>query len=515
MTVETDAAIKLFPAMLDQCRSMTTPDWVNDPILQGGGECGALMRQFDWTRSPLGIPSSWSPQLRTTVGLALGSVQPVLIVWGPEQITLYNDGYALMCGNRHPAGLGKPFQDLWFDIWDDVEPILTRAYKGIGTQMDDIQFTMHRNGYPEETHFSFSYTPVRADDGTVLGMFCACTETTAQVLSQRQHHRESEFLRQVFEQAPGSVAVLRGPDYVFEMANASYERLVGRRGLVGKPVSDALPEVAEQGFIDLLNGVYQTGETYVGTNQPISLKPAGNGKAEERFIDFVYQALRDANGAVDGIFVQALDVTDRVQSEQQQEVLNQELAHRMKNQLAMVQAIVSQTMRSADDLADARKSITDRIQVLGRAHDMIQVGVGGRTGVRQIAEAVVNLHSDLRNQQFTIEGPAIALGSKQALSLSLILHELATNAFKHGALSVEHGQIDLRWTVEMQDNIEHFVLNWIERDGPTVFEPASTGSGSRLIKAGLAGAIRCSSESVYAADGFRFRLTADLSSLRD
>ncbi|WP_312795959.1 sensor histidine kinase [Tianweitania sp.] len=494
---------------------MTTTDWVDDPILQNGGECGALMRGFDWTRSPLGVPASWSSQLRTTVGLALGSVQPMLIVWGPEQTTLYNDGYAAMCGNRHPDALGQPLRDLWFDIWEDVEPILARAYQGIGTQMDDIQFTMHRNGYPEETHFAFSYTPVRGDDGTVLGMFCACAETTGAVIARRQHHRESDLLRQVFEQAPGSVAVLRSPEHVFEMANASYEHLVGRKDLVGRSVRQALPEIAEQGFIDLLDAVYRTGETYVGTNMPITLKRLLDGKPEERVVDFVYQALWDPAGKVDGIFVQALDVTDRVQSERQQEVLNQELAHRMKNQLAMVQAIVSQTMRSAVDLPGARKSISDRIQVLGRAHDMIQVGVGGRTGVTQIADAVVNLHSDKRNKQFTIQGPAIALGSKQALSLSLILHELATNAFKHGALSVEDGHIDLSWNAEMRDDVEHFVLDWIERDGPLVSEPTTTGSGSRLIKAGLAGAIRCSSDSVYAPDGFRFRLSADLSSLRD
>lgn len=494
---------------------MNAPEWMNDPILQEGGECGALLRRFDWTISPLGKPRDWSPQLRTTVGLALGSVQPMLIVWGPEQITLYNDGYAAMCGTRHPSSLGQPFHDLWFDIWHQVEPILVRAYDGVGTQMDDIEFTMHRNGYPEETHFSFSYTPVRADDGRVLGMFCACAETTGQVIARRQHHHEGDLLRRVFEQAPGSVAVLRGSDYVFEMANASYERLVGRSDLVGKPVREALPEIAGQGFIELLDAVYRTGETCTGTNTPIALQRTSHGKPEDRLVDFVYQALLDSTGQVDGIFVQALDVTDRVQSERQQEVLNQELAHRLKNQLAMVQAIVSQTMRTANDLAGARKSITDRIQVLGRAHDMIQSGVGGRTGVRDIVDAVVNLHSDWRNQQFTIEGPGIALDSKQALSLSLILHELATNAFKHGALSVEDGHIDLRWKMESRDGLDHFALDWTERNGPPVAVPSITGSGSRLIKAGLAGSIRCSSETHYATEGLRFHLSADLASLRD
>ncbi|TGN37464.1 histidine kinase, partial [Klebsiella oxytoca] len=87
--------------------------------------------------------------LKTLVGVMLGSQQPMLIVWGEAHITLYNDGYAPMCGARHPHALGRPFDEVWHDIWDQVEPILSRAYAGEATHMDDISFTMHRNGYPE------------------------------------------------------------------------------------------------------------------------------------------------------------------------------------------------------------------------------------------------------------------------------------------------------------------------------------------------------------------------------
>ena len=87
---------------------------------------------------------------------------------------------------RHPAALGRPFDDLWHDIWDQVGPILSRAYAGESTHMDDIAFAMHRNGYPEEPHFAFGYTPVRDETGRVAGMFCACQETTGQVLAERR-----------------------------------------------------------------------------------------------------------------------------------------------------------------------------------------------------------------------------------------------------------------------------------------------------------------------------------------
>ncbi|MBZ6078227.1 PAS domain S-box protein [Microvirga puerhi] len=163
-------------------------------FLAGGGEMGALMRTYDWSTSPLGPPETWSLSLRTLVAVMLGSRQPMFIAWGPDRIMLYNDGYASMCGQRHPAALGQAFERVWFDIMDTVGPILDRAYAGEATHMDDIQFTMHRNGYAEETHFAFSYTPVRDERGQVAGMFCACIETTQQVLAQRVLARTQERL---------------------------------------------------------------------------------------------------------------------------------------------------------------------------------------------------------------------------------------------------------------------------------------------------------------------------------
>ncbi|MEH3145787.1 MAG: PAS domain S-box protein [Methylobacterium frigidaeris] len=171
-------------------------------FLSGGGECGALMRGLDWAATPLGRPEAWPPALKTLVGVMLGSQQPMLIVWGPAHTTLYNDGYAEMCGTRHPAALGRPFEALWHDIWDEVEPILARSYAGEATHRSDIAFTMHRNGYPEETHFAFGYTPVRDEAGRVAGMFCACIETTRQVKAERRLRESEARFRNMADHAP-------------------------------------------------------------------------------------------------------------------------------------------------------------------------------------------------------------------------------------------------------------------------------------------------------------------------
>jgi PAS domain S-box-containing protein len=155
-------------------------------FLAGGGEAGALMRALDWSASPLGPPEGWPQPLRTLVGVMLGSDQPMFVAWGPARAMLYNDGYAPICGARHPWALGRPFDEVWADILDDVGPIMDRAYAGLSTRMDDIALTTRRHGYPEEAHFAFSYTPVRDEAGRVAGMFCACIETTGRVLAERR-----------------------------------------------------------------------------------------------------------------------------------------------------------------------------------------------------------------------------------------------------------------------------------------------------------------------------------------
>ena len=162
-------------------------------FLEGGGAMGAMLRALD-ADSPLGSPRAWPVELRSLVGVMLGAPQPMFLAWGGEQRMIYNDGYAEILGNHHPA-LGKPFLELWSEIADQVGPIMARAYAGQSTYMDDIELIMNRHGRPEETHFSFFYTPVRGESGNVEGVFCACTETTQQVAVEREMHAQAQVLR--------------------------------------------------------------------------------------------------------------------------------------------------------------------------------------------------------------------------------------------------------------------------------------------------------------------------------
>ncbi len=173
---------------------------------------------------------------------------------------------------------------------------------------------MRRKGYEELTWFTFSYSPVRDESGRVAGIYCACTETTKQVLADRDRIQEYERLHQLFEQSPGIMAVLREPGHIFELANAAHLQLVGDRELIGKTVREAFPELEGQGFYELLDGVFATGKPFVGRAVSVKLQRRPSAALEERFVDFVYQPIKDLAGSVTGIFIEGSDVTEVVRA---------------------------------------------------------------------------------------------------------------------------------------------------------------------------------------------------------
>ena len=155
-------------------------------FLQGGGEMGALIRSNDWSATRLGPSESWPQSLKTTLGILLNSRYPMFVFWGPQLIKIYNDGYAPILGRKHPWALGQPAREVWPEIWPAIEPLVTRALTGDPTWSDDLMLFMERNGFPEEVYFTFSYSPVPDESGGIGGMFCACTETTNEVLGERR-----------------------------------------------------------------------------------------------------------------------------------------------------------------------------------------------------------------------------------------------------------------------------------------------------------------------------------------
>jgi PAS domain S-box-containing protein len=165
---------------------VATPSNVPE-FLQGGGELGQQIREYDWSKTSLGPVETWPQSLRTCIRIMLTSRQPIWIGWGKELIKFYNDPYKAIVGGKHPWALGKPASVVWKDIWKDIEPMLRQVMeKDEGTYVESQLLIMERNGYPEETYYTFSYTPIPGDDGKTAGMFCANTDDTDRITSERQ-----------------------------------------------------------------------------------------------------------------------------------------------------------------------------------------------------------------------------------------------------------------------------------------------------------------------------------------
>ena len=149
----------------------------------------------------LGPPSGWPQALKTAVDIMLSSKFPMFAAWGPELTFLYNDSYSEVLGAKHPA-LGKKFEDIWHEIWDEVGPLAERAIAGEATFHDRFPLVMNRKGYDEQTWFTFSYSPLRGDDGTIEGMFCACVEISDIVRAELAVRESEERFRLIADSAP-------------------------------------------------------------------------------------------------------------------------------------------------------------------------------------------------------------------------------------------------------------------------------------------------------------------------
>lgn len=345
---------------------------ISTVLPSGGGEMGERIRAFDWAAHPLGPPETWPPTLLVALRLCLNSTFPTAIYWGRELHLLYNDAWAHIPAERHPGALGRRGADVWTDIWSVVGPQFDDVLeKGIGHASYDQMLPMERGGRVAETYWTYSLSPIVDDAGAVVGVFNQGNETTGAIVAARMREAETERLRELFAQAPGAVCVLRGPQHEFYIANDAYLELTGRTGnLVGLRVAEALPEVVEQGFVTLLDRVYETGEPFIGDSVPIEL--VRNGERQTRILDFIYQPTRDLEGRIDGIFTLALDVTERRQAEVALQTLNATLEQRVVQE-------VGERMHAEEQLRQAQK--VDAIGQLtgGIAHDfnnMLAVVIG-------------------------------------------------------------------------------------------------------------------------------------------
>lgn len=288
------------------------------PFLAGGGEMGQLTREYDWSATALGTPDQWPQSLKTTLGLLLHSAFPMFLWWGDDLLCFYNDAYRPSLGDegKHPA-LGKPARMVWPEIWPFIGPLIDKVRTtGEPVWFEDQLVPIHRNGRIEDVYWTFSYSPAYDDDGQIGGVLVVCTETTEAVLSRAKLSSDERWFRQLIEEAQIAVALFRGPTFVIEYANEEVLRFWGRRReqVMNKPLFEALPEAQNQGYEQLLNGVYTTGERFTAQELPVTLER--NGRLEPTFINFAYEPFREPDGRISGITVVCVEVTEQVLARQ-------------------------------------------------------------------------------------------------------------------------------------------------------------------------------------------------------
>lgn len=592
-------------------------------VVQGPASTSKSRRTFDWRHTPLGPTSKWPPALRIMAEVLLNTPIPMCLAWGDSLTTLYNDAYRPLRGTA-PDALGQPFSEFWADAWSRVEPHVARALAGEASRLEDVPIRLERSGRRVRSRWMFSYSPVADETGRIRGVLCVGQESVRKTVARTPLPPERERLARLFDQAPGFIAYLDGPDHVYQLVNQPDGRsdLLPGRELLGKSVREAFPELEGQGVVEMLDEVYRSGEPHVASGRRLVLNDADG--PQEIYVDQVYQPVRADDGAITGIFVVGhdvtermkasaavrqreerlrlavdagrmavwdidfvagsvaaspelnrmfglpldarpslddvlaryapgerkrlqtisrraqqrgdrffeaeyrhvraddgelrwfliramvdysedgaalrsfgvlMDVTERKEAEERLKLLALEVDHRANNLLATVQSVVSLTR--AEDLPRFRESVLGRINALAQAHRLLAESRWTAARLARVAEE--ELRPFMAESRVHVAGPDANLAPAVAQGLAIALHELATNAVKHGGLSRPEGRIELAWGPPDESGLVRLV--WLERGGPPAAPPARAGFGMSLLRRALTGAIGGGVELDWQADG--------------
>jgi len=286
---------------------------------------GERMRSFPWEESPMGTPDKWPANLLSTVNLLLNSKFPMFIWWGKEHITLYNDAYKVILGEKHPHALGKPGSIVWKEVWDVVAPMTEAVFqKGEATWAEDQLFLVNRQGYLEESYFTFSHSPIYDVQGKVGGVFCVCTETTGKVMNARDVQKSEQNFRDLVMKAPVGICIVNSKSLNVDVVNDAFLELVGkeREKFENRPYWETLQE-AEPYYGPILANVFETGITYVGKEAEVTL--VRKGKEEQVFISFVYEPIKLSDNTVERVMILGIEVSEQVRARKKIEESAQEV----------------------------------------------------------------------------------------------------------------------------------------------------------------------------------------------
>ncbi|RTL22394.1 MAG: PAS domain-containing sensor histidine kinase, partial [Sphingomonadaceae bacterium] len=292
------------PALRPEQTFGSTPQW---PL--GGGGCGTLIRNHDWSATPLGPVADWSGALRTTVANIVNSPVPKVLMWGPANVLIYNDAYTAIAGDKHPAALGGTAEGVWPEIWEWNRAILARGATGEVVAYRDQPMTLLRDGVPQTFFLDLFYTPVYLDDGTVGGVMCTAIDNTARIGAEAAVAHSAAELRSITDALPVLISYI-DRDLTYRFANNAYQDWFGRapEDVVGRHLREVIGEVSYAERLPLIQRAL--------AGEPIR----SEGRLSHRDgsfhgVDIRYLPRFDEKGEVLGIHVLANDIEERAQRE--------------------------------------------------------------------------------------------------------------------------------------------------------------------------------------------------------
>jgi PAS domain S-box-containing protein len=474
----------------------------------------ALIRAKDWSRTRLGDADRWPPSLALAVDLMLASGFPMAVRWGSDFVMIYNDGYRPILGDKHPWALGLPFREVWPEVQTELAPLHESILSGERSAFfaEDFLLKIQRHGSQwEDAHFTISYSPIpdaSAPSG-VGGVLITAIETTNRVLMEEALRKSEERYRS---------AMYLGRIGSWEVDLAKGIRTWTREGmaLFGIDLPDGLGKVGGQSD-EFYLAMHPDDRHLLGEYHALASKQ-DSFPAEYRILKSDGQICwlagygrvldRQPNGKAHRIINVATDITERKAAEAHQRFLLQELSHRSKNLLTLVQSIADQSFRKSKDQKDFQNRLSGRLGGLAASNALLARGDWRGSSLRELIEFQLAPFVDPSSSQLEISGPEVNLAADASQAIGLALHELATNAVKHGALSSSRGRLYISWAVDRASSAGGLKLDWRERGGPLVTTPKQTGFGHVVIKGMIEQAVRGSVKLTFAKEGLHWSLQA-------
>ncbi len=454
-------------------------------FLANGGEMGARVRDFDWSATPLGPPGTWPQALRTVVRLLLCSRHPMFVWWGPELIQFYNDAYRQTMGpERHPSALGQRGRECWAEVWDIIGPQIEFVMAGRGaTWHEDQLVPVTRHGRREDVWWTYGYSPINDDSqpNGVGGVLVVCNDVTAD-------HVRREALRVSEERLRVALAAAELGTWTLDLASdtamrsPSHDRIFGH----AEPQPEWGRAIAERHVLDEDRPAFRAAFARALETGALCFEvrvrwPDGS----VHWIAAQGQTHRDAEGRPARISGVVSDVTARREAEARQALLAHEVDHRARNVLMVVQSALRLTR--APDLPSYVRAMEGRVAALARSLSLLAGGHWSGADLKALLEGELAPFLGA-GQHATVDGPPVTLPTGAVQPLAMAVHELATNAVKHGALSVPEGRVAVSWhlTGHVTGHVADGALRlrWAETGGPPVAAPAARrGFGSRVLEA--------------------------------